>query len=840
MSDTEAVQEDDIVREFLVESNENLNRLDEEILELERRPGDATLIASVFRTVHTIKGSCGFLGFSTLEGVAHQAESLLSQVRSGERAADCGLISLVLTAVDAIRLCLGQVQANGSDAGVDCARVVELLRTACQKQQAPPPPVPENVTAEGERGGAQAEGSIRIDVGLLDKLMNLVGELVLARNQVLQFTTQKEDAALNATSQRLNLITSELQESVMKTRMQPIGVVWNKLPRLVRDVALARGKQVRLEMDGSETELDKTLIEAIKDPIIHVVRNCCDHGIEAPEERARAGKPAQGTIFLKAFHEGGQVNIEIGDDGAGVDLEQVKRKAIERGLLRAEQAEAMSEQQALHLILLPGVTTAQTVTNISGRGVGMDVVKTNIEKIGGTLDMTTVAGRGTTFKLKIPLTLAIIPGLIVTSGGQRFIIPQVSLVELIRLDNDSAAKIELVHGTPVYRRRGRLLPVAHLNQVLGLEALAASAASNLVVVQVEDHHFGLVVEGIQDTQEIVVKPLGKQLKGLSVYAGATILGDGRVALILDVVGIGQRSGVLAQRAETARGEASVSVDTASERQRLLLFRAGKFERIAVPLALVGRLEEFAQSLLERAGTRRVVQYRGQILDLVSLASLLDPAGPDTAPDRDPIQVVVFTDGARSLGLIVDAISDILEDRIEIRQGSSRAGLLGSAVLANQVTDFLDVRAVLEAASEGWLEAHGPGAEAAVLVAEPSAFRRGLLRSELEIAGYRVLEASGAEQALRILQGTGVDALVAAADLPGGLEALAPALHERRKAGRAIHAIALASQPMEPAPDGFAECLVGSGRDSMLASLARLGAAVNGSPAGREQKEGCRL
>ena len=526
-ADTLYVQEDDVIREFLIESSENLGRLDQEILDLERRPKDQLLIGSIFRTVHTIKGSCGFLGFKTLERVAHQAESLLSQVRSGERLADAALVELSLATIDEIRKCLLAIETTGSEAGVDCGAVIDRLQAACEaKNAAADVAAAEAAAPEGERACSAADASIRIDVGLLDKLMNLVGELVLARNQVLQFNAQREDASLNATSQRLNLITSELQENVMKTRMQPIGVVWNKLPRLVRDLAHSRGKQVRLEMEGSDTELDKTLIEAIKDPITHLVRNCCDHGIEAPPARARAGKNSQGLVCLKAYHEGGQVNIEISDDGAGVDIPHLKQIVVEKGLVRAEMAERMSEHEALQLMLLPGISTAREVTNVSGRGVGMDVVRSNIEKIGGALDIGSTVGRGTTFKLKIPLTLAIIPGLIVTSGGERFIIPQASLVELIRLDGDSAGKIEQVHGTPVYRRRGRLLPVAFLNEALRLPANTSGDAANIVVLQVEDHQFGLVVDGIQDTQEIVVKPLGKQLKGCPFMPGRRSWGTG--------------------------------------------------------------------------------------------------------------------------------------------------------------------------------------------------------------------------------------------------------------------------------------------------------------------------
>ncbi len=505
------MQDQEVIGEFLVESYENLSRLDSELVELEKRPKDASLLASIFRTIHTIKGTCGFLAFTTLEKITHQAESLLSQLRDGKRELTPHLVSLVLETVDATRKVLAAIEEIGEEGPDQFDDLTARLRAAAQSTgeaklvAAPPavaaaeaakptpsgnsapveptrvPPAPIQAEAIADlpdgkkpeedvaKSSAVADSNIRVGVGLLDNLMDLVGELVLTRNQILQFNTDREDPALNATAQRLNLITTELQAGVMKTRMQPIGMIWNKLPRVVRDISVALGKQIRLDMDGAETELDRTIIEAIKDPLVHLVRNSCDHGIEAPDVRTRTGKAAQGTLSLRAYHEGGQVIIEIGDDGAGIDVARVKQKAIDKGILRPEQADKLSEREALNLIFQPGFSTAETVTNVSGRGVGMDVVKSHIERIGGVVDLFSRPGEGATVKLKIPLTLAIIPGLIITSGGERFVIPQVSLLELIRLEGDSTEKqIERVHGTPVYRRRGSLLPVAYLNEVLGL------------------------------------------------------------------------------------------------------------------------------------------------------------------------------------------------------------------------------------------------------------------------------------------------------------------------------------------------------------------------------------
>jgi two-component system, chemotaxis family, sensor kinase CheA len=819
------VPQPDIIREFLIESNENLNRLDQEIVQLEQRPGDKELLASIFRTVHTIKGTCGFLGFGILERVTHRAEDILSQVRAGKRALSAALTALILETMDAVRKILVAIEATGAE-GPDIYADL-LLRLDSAGAAASPVGVPDSpgaVPVESDKASAISDSAIRVDVVLLDKLMNLVGELVLARNQVLQFTVQKEDAGLNATSQRLNLITTELQESVMKTRMQPIGVVWNKLPRLVRDVSHACGKQVGLELDGSGTELDKTIIEAIRDPLTHLVRNSCDHGIEASDQRARSGKPPRGVVRLRAYHEGGQVNIEISDDGAGIDVERVKQKAIEKALCSPEQAGRLSEREALNLIFRPGFSLAQKVTKVSGRGVGMDVVKSNIEKIGGVVDVVSRIGEGTTVKLKIPLTLAIIPGLVVTSSTERFVIPQVSLLELIRLEGGSAGKIEYVHGTPVYRRRGSLLPIAYLNGILGLKPTADCEAVNIVVLQAEDRQFGLVVDGISDTQEIVVKPLGKQLKGLTIYAGATIMGDGRVALILDALGIGQLSGVLAERREEERSESQRRTQSAGDEQRLLLFRAGSFERLVVPLSLVSRLEEFPQSVIERAGGSHVVQYRGGILRLLSLVGALEPGAADESLSRDPVQAIVFQDGERSLGIVVDEVLDIVEDAVSVRRESIREGLLGSAVVARRVADFLDLQGVLGKA-EGWFD-RGPSScrRGNLLLAVGTAFTRGLLRSELQMAGYRVVEAADTAEAQGHLERSPIDLVLVDADLPPTVRRELLAAVRRQPVKIPVLALAAGSDQPEGAAE-FDDCQSRFDRQAMLLSIERLSAAL---------------
>jgi two-component system chemotaxis sensor kinase CheA len=783
----------DIVREFLVESTENLDLLDRELVQLEKDPANRATLASVFRTIHTIKGTCGFLGFTKLESVAHVGENLLSKLRDGELALTPGITTALLQMVDVIRQMLDSIEAVGGEGERNdealVATLTKLLRgeeaeaaetetakgkakstakKAPEPASAPPtaPPLAPTTTigeiliehgaaklqdvdsalqaqhdgdprhlgeimveqgtvkpqqvlealqTQQANAGAASESSIRVEVGLLDKLMNLVGELVLARNQVLQFSNATEDVGITAPSQRLNLITTELQEGVMKTRMQPIGNIWSKVPRTVRDVAATCGKRIRLEMEGKETELDKTIIEAIKDPLTHIVRNSADHGIETPAERAVTGKPVEGRLLLRAYHEGGQVIIEISDDGAGLDSEKLRRKALEKGLITAEQAAQMSERDTANLIFLPGFSTAEKVTNVSGRGVGMDVVKTNIEKIGGTVDVQSVLGTGTTVKMKIPLTLAIVPGLVVLSAGRRFVIPQVSLLELVLIDSEQTRNsIEMVHGAPVYRLRGRLLPLAYLDKELELSKSTEhveglNSGVNMVVLQAENRQFGLIVDEIRDTEEIVVKPLGRRLKGIKTFAGATIMGDGKVALILDVLGLAQRAGVVSEQQDRSAAAAKVGAqEKASDRKTFLIFAGPDDARMALPLDKLVRLEEFPAARVERSGAQWVIQYREKILPLVRLNMVLQErrkrrrhqgaavelaaGGPEAT-----LQVLVCNHDDRTIGLIVERIVDIVEDRAEVKSPATRAGVLYAAVIENRVTELLDLPAILQAA-----------------------------------------------------------------------------------------------------------------------------------------------
>ena len=709
----------DVIREFLTESRDNLDQFEKTLLETEKDPGSRTHLASLFRSVHSIKGSCGFLEFAKLEGVLHAGETLLGRVRDGRLALDAEVVSTLLRLVDVIRGLLSAIDAAGTDRDAEVGAVVaELERvaaraTAASVSGAPPSAITDLAWPnEGEsvRSAEYGSGKIRVDVSLLDRLMNLVGELVLARNQVMQVSAAQAATGAAGPVQRLSLVTTELQETVMKTRMQPIGNVWSRLPRIVRDLARASGKHVRLDMDGRDTELDKSIIEAILDPLIHVVRNAVDHGIETAERRKDARKPPEGVVRLRAFHEGGMVNIEISDDGAGIDLEHVKRRAVQQGLVPPERIARMSDREATGLLFLPGFSTAEKLTTVSGRGVGMDVVRTNVEKIGGTVDVHTELGHGSTVRIKIPLTLAIIPALIVTSGGARYAIPQASLLEVVRLEGDQGARsIELIQGAPVFRLRNKLLPIAYLSRELGVSGVATHGESVAVVIlQADDRTFGLVVDDIRDTEEIVVKPLWKRLKGLACYAGATVMGDGRVALILDSIGLGQRVGVIAEaRQRAAVQREAAAPEKAQDEELILLCRLGTEGRLAIPLSKVARLEEFAASRIEHVGGAQVAQYRGEILPLVHARHVLQerrrkPRAADGAASEvasDTVQIVVFSHEDRQVGLVVDGILDILSVRMALQRRTTRTGVLGSMVVQDKITEFLDVERALRSTDQ---------------------------------------------------------------------------------------------------------------------------------------------
>ena len=718
----------DIVKEFLLESDENLSQLDRDLVELESHPTSREILARIFRTVHTIKGASGFLGFTNLGMVAHAGENLLSQLRDGQLAVNSEIASGLLSLVDAIRRMRSEIAATGKEGDGDYTPLLETLRRLQEKGQveespaavgpvqakpeapAPTPDTGRRPSAAGEvsslatgDSAAHAESlSLRVDVHQLDKLMDLVGELVLARNQILQMSYREQDPAFLANSQRLNLITTELQEGVAKARMQPIVNVWQQFPRLVRDLGIGCRKKVRLEINGNETELDKGVLEAIKDPLAHLVRNAVDHGIESPEERVAAGKPEEGRLVLRAFHENGQVNIEISDDGAGIDLERVRQKAVDQRLITAEKAPVMEDREILSLIFLPGFSTARTVTNISGRGVGMDVVKTNIERVGGTVVVDSQRGLGTTVRIRIPLTLAIISALMVTASGDRYAIPQPNVIELLQLDElERKKQIDRIQGVTVCRLRGRLLPLVYLDSELQLASLSADTASSrksrgagdgtVVVLRTHGRQFGLVVDHVNDIQEIVVKPLSKLIRAANIFAGATIVGDGRVSLILDAHGLALRSSVISE-ASTHMDERP-SDALAPHREILLVFEGARRERFALPLREVTRLEEFPVAAVEETGGHDVTQYGDEILPLIRISELLsrgglkEKAGAQQNGDNEMLKVVVCRKEGSAIGLVVESIIDVVEH--DIRKDH--------CVIQGRVTKILDLNKIFQEA-----------------------------------------------------------------------------------------------------------------------------------------------
>lgn len=726
---------DDIVQEFLVESHENLDQLDRDLVALEQDPSSRDKLSSIFRTIHTIKGTSGFLAFSRLEKVTHAGESLLSRLRDGAQQLDGPSTDVLLRMVDTVRMLLTTIENNGSEGEVDIDSVIAAVQSCIRDDSAPatrpapaapaaqpaatpaaaPAPAPAADTApapttpaatpaaapagaaehpaeEPTSRRAVADSSIRVDVDLLDGLMRLVGELVLTRNQIVRAVDDANDPGLARTTQRLDLITSELQESVMKTRMQPIEHLWSKLPRVVRDLSNALGRKVRLAMEGGDTELDRSLLESVKDPLTHLVRNAVDHGIEPPAERTAKGKNPEGVLGLRAFHEGGHVIVEIRDDGAGIDPAKVGAVALKRGIITQTQLDRMTEEEIIALVFQAGFSTAEKVSNVSGRGVGMDVVRTNIEAIGGRVDVESDLGVGTTWRLTIPLTLAIIQALTVESGTQRYVIPQVAVRELVFVEASSAA-VQRISNAPVYRLRGKLLPLVRLDEALGYQAAGGADRDVYVaVLQADGRRFGLVVDRVLNTEEVVVKPLSSRLKDIGAYAGATILGDGAVALILDVQALARRSRLTSvDRAEQAeldkQAESTTTVD------RLLITGVGD-RRVAIPLDLVTRLEEFPVSSVERVGSREVVQYRNQILPLMRLSALL---GTYSEVESETLPAIVYSEGGHSVALAVDQILDIVEDKIEARSELDDDGLTGSAVIQQRVTELLDVRRAILAA-----------------------------------------------------------------------------------------------------------------------------------------------
>jgi two-component system chemotaxis sensor kinase CheA len=702
---------DELTREFLIESQEGLDRMERCLTELETSPDDAALLGDIFRSVHTIKGTTGFLGFKRLEKLAHAGENLLGLLRDGKLNADRLLISGLLHLLDGLRSILKSIETEAGEGvgedteliaqlealqspalqlvGKNAATVSKPRAQRSNRAKVKPPSVSEALSAppstpkkpdikpqatesEAEPPCTQArpaasptataaESTLRVDIVLLNRMMNLVGELVLTRNQVLQATAA--DPNMTMLSRRLDMVTADLRESVMKARMQPVSNIFSKMPRIVRDLSQSLCRRVRLEVEGQDTELDKSLLEAIKDPLTHAVRNSLDHGIELPEVRVAAGKDPEGTLKLRALQEGSHVIIEVLDDGAGIDVEKVRRKAIERGVITSERAAQMVERELLQLIFLPGFSTAAAVTNVSGRGVGMDVVRTNVEKIGGKVEIDSHVGKGTTLRLRIPLTLAIIPALIVRSLGQSFAVPQGSLSELVHVPAEEAAKtIEWIEGAPLYRLRGNLLPLVFLGLLLqpGSEySVKAEQDSFIAVLDVDGRRFGLVVDGLADPEEIVVKPLSAVLKNIGLYSGATVLGNAELALILDPGAIAARAGVtISARDGDEEVHSSAEQECGAEKpvEYLLVEVAGR--RAAVLLDDVLRIEQLPLSRVEYMGHRPVVNFEGQLMPVEDSGELLAAARDRQSNGTEAkIIVVVCREGDRHVGI---AVSQVLE------------------------------------------------------------------------------------------------------------------------------------------------------------------------------------
>ncbi|HEY1363317.1 MAG TPA: chemotaxis protein CheW [Xanthobacteraceae bacterium] len=823
---------DELLREFLTETGETLDLVDVELVRFEQEPNNTGILDNIFRLVHTIKGTCGFLGLPRLEALTHAAEALMGHFRGG-RPVTGEAVTLVLATIDRIKALLEELELRQAEPeGNDQDIIAELQRMAAvvalgpageSRVAAAATPAAADKPAPRQDSGRIASHSIRVHVDTLEHLMTMVSELVLTRNELIEIVRRHADSEFKAPLQRLSNVTVELQEGILKTRMQPIGNAWQKLPRVVRDLSAELGKPIDLEMQGAATELDRQVLDLIKDPLTHMVRNSADHGIEMPAERVAAGKPERGVIRLSACHEGGHITIEVADDGRGLDRERIRSKAIALGLIAEAEIEKLSEAQLQRLIFAPGFSTAESVTSVSGRGVGMDVVRANIDRIGGTIDVKSLPGLGTSFSIKIPLTLAIVSALIVEAAGHRLAIPQLAVIELVRARDGSEHRIEVIRNAPLLRLRNRLLPLVHLRGLLGIgdPGEAATAAGFVVVTQVGTQTFGIVVDRVFHTEEIVVKPMASRLRQIAMFSGTTILGDGSVILILDPNGIVQAVGTADGSRRSGEEERPVERIEEPASEPLLIFRAGSPTPKAVPLSLVTRLEEIDAVTIEMASGRPLVQYRGQLMPLVPAGEAVQIKATGTQP------LLVFSDDRRAIGLLVDEIIDIVDERLEIELATSRPGLIGSAVIKGQATEIIDLTHYLPLAFEdwrGWKEGAEHQGPRSVLLVDDTAFFRDLLGPVLRAAGYAVTAADSAQRALTLLEaGRRFDAVVTDLDMPGmdGFELAAALRGNPETAGLPV--IGLASLISPEAIErgkraGLHDCLAKLDRAALVAAL----------------------
>ncbi len=899
---------DDLLREFLTETNESLAVLDNELIMLEQNPNDPSLLSNIFRTVHTIKGTCGFLGLPRLEKVAHASENVLGKFRDGVLPVTPYSVTLILASLDRIKMLLSTLEqtakepegsdielidqlnahADGKDdedvlqpapassaevapqpAEKNTAHAAEseadefgfVPMTAAQlasnvktEQSSPSitenhPPVtaaptahmatPAEKSATTDKAGAApattesalAAQTLRVNVDVLEGLMTMVSELVLIRNQMLQILRTQKDTEFTGPLQRLNHVTSDLQEQVMKTRMQPIGNAWSKLPRIIRDLAHELDKKIDLQMLGADTELDRQVLEMIKDPLTHMVRNSADHGLEQPAERVARGKKEVGHITLNAYHEGGHIIIEVSDDGRGLNTAKIKEKVLKNGLATEAELKSMSDQQIHQFIFRAGFSTATQVTSVSGRGVGMDVVRTNIEKIGGTIEMRSTDGKGMTFMIKIPLTLAIVSALIVEAASERFAIPQISVLELVRAGGKSSENtIERINGARVMRLRNRLLPLVTLEDLLKLNTTPKSSEkisdSTIVVTQVGNRTFGIIVDKVFDTEEIVVKPVAPILRHIHMFSGNTILGDGSVIMILDPNGIASATGEQNLRAqEQMDRETQQQQKHDAEKLALLLFRAGGHAPKAVPLSLVARLEEVDVATIEYSAGQPMVQYRGRLMPLFA------PSNDVTIRTEGMQPVLVFADRERSMGLIVDEILDIVEERLDVQIGTDNLGLMGSAIIAGRSTDVIDAGYYLARAFKDWFGSTDTFQNAKkdcerVLLVDDSSFFRNMLTPLLTVSGFKVTTADSALEALKLCEeGESFDIIVSDIEMPGmsGFEFVEKLRTNSKWAQTPVVALSSHATPLDMdrgRKAGFSDHVAKFDREGLIATLSK--------------------